>query len=370
MAEATAIPQETNSDSNLRRQINKSLKILLIVLFLLFGFFFYQYLNLTKPLKSKFQAEPKGFEFIRSIYGPSTVEPFQAIMGLALDQDNNIYVTDTKRIKVDIFNSNGAYLRSIGERGGHSPSLYVPRAVARDANGEIYVADNNLNKIVVFDNEGKYLRHWSVIMPNEIVIKEDKLYVTTFGPFYIFDKNGKEITKFAKRGRQRNNLDSPYGLVLDGKQFIMADSLNNRIVSMNERGEVKWSLGQPSKAMLDTTVLFEFPIGLAEDEHGLLYLTDAMADKIYVITKKGKIVENFGEEGKADGFFSFPGAIKYMGNRRFAVIDKGNNRVQIIQIGLTTKMAKAIEKETGKKVSTKSNFFVSLIEIIKRFLGI
>lgn len=371
---SVAIDEKIEQYNQLKRQMSKIFKVVLIACLLLLGFMFYYYLNLLKPMSGKFQPKLDGYQFVRSIYGPSEKISFGAIKGLGIDKNSNIYVADPERSSVDIFTSRGTFIRSVGKRGEGSKEIAKPWDVAVDDRENIYISDDYNHKVIVLDKEGNYKNHWLVMMPHFIDIVGDNVLVSTYGPFYVYDKSGNQISKWAKKGRQRNDLDNAYGFVKDGDSVYIADSLNNRLVSFKNNGEVNWALGRPSREMIDTGVMFNMPFGLTQDENGLLYLTDSLDSSISIISKDKKIIGKLGGEGKEgsrDGEFSFPASIKYMGNRKFAVVDTGNNRVQIIKIPISEKMEKAIRKTTGQTVATPSNtWYLGLMESILNFLGL
>lgn len=357
------------------QKVNKALKVFLVTLLVLLVFVVYQFGQLTKPKSGKYKAELEGYSFVRSIYGPSEKASFQAIKGLEIDKNGNIYVADPARSSVDIFNSRGIFQRSVGKKGEGEKEVAKPWGVAVDDDENIYIADDYNHKVIVLDKNGNYKTHWMVMMPHFIKLVENKVLLSTYGPFYIYDKSGKQITKWAKKGRGYPELDNPYGFVKDGDLTYIADSLNNRLVAFNSKGEVDWALGRPSREMIDEGITFNMPFGLTQDEHGLLYLTDSLDASITVISKKDrKIVAKLGgeeHEGSRDGEFSFPAAIEYMGDRKFAVVDTGNNRVQIIKIPVSKDMEAAIKKTTGKTIATPGNtWYLGLLDTVKEFLGV
>lgn len=361
------------NDNDLRRQIDKALKVLLIIFGLMLAFALYYFMKLTKPQQSvNVEPLPSRFELVQSIYGKSKKDSFQSIKGMDTDNEGSLYIADAGRSAVDVFSPDGKYIRSIGKKGDGKADIARPWSVAVDGQGDIYVADDYNHKIVVFGKDGKYKRHWLVMMPHFLDVIGEKIYLTTYGSFYIFDKNGGQIAKWAKRGRGYNQLDNAYGIVKDGDRIYIADSLNNRIVAFNKNGKIDWAFGKPSKQMTDPDVIFNMPLGLAQDENGLLYVTDPLDAAMYVVSKDKKIIEKFGgESGDKDGQFSFPADIKYLGNRKFAIADTGNKKVQIVEIGVTEKMEKAIEKTAqSNRVNSGKTWWKNIPEKAIGLLGL
>ncbi len=68
--------------------------------------------------------------------------------GMALDEDNNIWVADTGNHRIQLFNPEGKLLSAIGREGSGPEEFRSPTGVAY-RNGKIYVADNGNRRIKV-----------------------------------------------------------------------------------------------------------------------------------------------------------------------------------------------------------------------------
>ncbi len=81
---------------------------------------------------------------------------------LTFDNDGNLYVVDSKNKTVWVFGPNGAVQRSIGKPGNGDGRLKFPAAIAiaytGGGTGELYVADQGNSLIQVFDLDGHFLR--------------------------------------------------------------------------------------------------------------------------------------------------------------------------------------------------------------------
>jgi streptogramin lyase len=77
---------------------------------------------------------------------------FNEPSGVAIGPDGVVYVCDTWNARIQKFNSEGAFLGSIGRPG----DLYSPRNVAVDRAGMVYVADTGHSQVKVYDSAGVY----------------------------------------------------------------------------------------------------------------------------------------------------------------------------------------------------------------------
>jgi DNA-binding beta-propeller fold protein YncE len=82
---------------------------------------------------------------------------FAAPTGVALDADNNLYVTDTMNFRVEIFDADGNYVSQFGRHCDGPGCFAHPKGIAVDGDGHIWVADPMLDMLQVFNREGQLL---------------------------------------------------------------------------------------------------------------------------------------------------------------------------------------------------------------------
>jgi hypothetical protein len=76
---------------------------------------------------------------------------------MAVDKKGNIYVVDRGNTRIQVFDKEGQYFRTIGRKGQGPGEFRSPAGVfLNDLNGEIYVPD--MRSIKVFASNGDYLR--------------------------------------------------------------------------------------------------------------------------------------------------------------------------------------------------------------------
>jgi DNA-binding beta-propeller fold protein YncE len=79
---------------------------------------------------------------------------FAAPTNVAVDRDGNLYVTDTLNDRVEVFDAEGAFIRTFGKNGDGPGEFTRPKGIAIDCDGHVWVADANLNRLQVFTPEG------------------------------------------------------------------------------------------------------------------------------------------------------------------------------------------------------------------------
>ena len=99
---------------------------------------------------------------------PLPAEPgrFRQVTDIALDAADNTFISDgyinSRVAKVD---KDGNWIKSWGERGTGPGQFNTPHAIAIDAKGNVYVADRGNHRIQVFDSDGNFLRQIVIDVP-------------------------------------------------------------------------------------------------------------------------------------------------------------------------------------------------------------
>ena len=113
---------------------------------------------------------------------------FKEPCGIDIGPDGNVYVADTWNGRVEVFTSNGKFIREFGKDKG----MWGPRDLTVDKDLNVYVCDTGNCKILKFNKEGKY--------------------IATFGKRGT--KNGEFLEPFGIKIGPDNNL-----YILDRKNF-------------------------------------------------------------------------------------------------------------------------------------------------------
>jgi len=91
---------------------------------------------------------------------------FRQVTDMAWDSAGNTYISDgyinSRVAKAD---KNGVWLKSFGEPGDQPGQFNTPHSIGVDAHDNIYVADRGNRRIQVFDTEGKFLRQIAIDVP-------------------------------------------------------------------------------------------------------------------------------------------------------------------------------------------------------------
>ena len=82
------------------------------------------------------------------------------------DSDGNIYITDGYvNSRVAKYDKNGEWVKSWGEPGRRAGQFRIPHAIVADRKNNLYVGDRSNRRIQVFDTDGTFLRMFSINVP-------------------------------------------------------------------------------------------------------------------------------------------------------------------------------------------------------------
>ena len=116
----------------------------------------------------KQEASDEGTGPVKHVKPPLTPVDgmFRQVTDMTWDSAGNTYISDgyvnSRIAKVD---KDGNWIKSWGESGDQRGQFNTPHSIAADAYDHIYVADRGNRRVQVFDTEGKFLRQFTIDLP-------------------------------------------------------------------------------------------------------------------------------------------------------------------------------------------------------------
>jgi len=155
--------------------------------------------------------------------------------------DGEIFVTDTGNERVQVFASDGTFLRAFGGYGTEPGKLIEPVGIAVSDDGLVYVADSGNYRLSIFERDGTPVDQipipsWEGQVPpmNYIAIGPDGLLYMTApqaGVVDVFDPDSREIIA-TTRGPELAQLRNPLGItVKDDGEILVTDGELHDVVS-------------------------------------------------------------------------------------------------------------------------------------------
>ncbi len=220
--------------------------------------------------------------------------------GLSIDTDNRLYVVDPSRHEVRQFTSDGLLRGAWPLPPNYSPTQSCI-AATRD---RVYVSDAN-GYIHVYDHDGSRLAQWQQSPPTRGLARSvsDELFVLRDRSIALLGADGA-VTREWSLPAPVQGLSAPYQslLIRRSGEFLLTDGNRGQVRRFDAGGQELPMLGRagnwpgqfagPGGMPGD---LVE-PLGLAEDEGGHVYVSDAAF----------RLVQRFRADGSVDLIIAVP----------------------------------------------------------------
>ncbi len=338
-AEITTMPAGASpaveEDPGKRRRRRKAiiLFLLLMGLILLLGVAFW-YLLFRKPINPLPPIPATAIPaYTTSIYGADS--PSGVAVNAAGDR---IYVAETEGTRVvRMFDAGGnelGVLQPPAETGAEHVPVY---AAVNPVTQEVYVSDRPTGSIYVYDRDGAYQREFRPAEAADGWLPIG-LAFDPGGNLYVTDLSGTQrVLKFDPTGELLLSVGEDQGFLFpngvavdaDGRIYV-TDSNNGRLLVFDAAGSLLAKIGRGGGAGN-----LGLPRGIAVDEAGRLFIVDSSGQGVLVYRALSEGEEQpehlgfFGGHGVADGEFAFPMGIAVDAHGRVYVADTANDRVQI-----------------------------------------
>src|SRR5947208_7566556 len=143
--------------------------------------------------------------------------------------------------------SNLVFSGQLGSPGTGDGQFIGPVDAATDASGNVYVVDLSANRVQKFDSSGNFVAGWGGL------------------------------------GGGNGELNSPFGIAVDGNAVYVTDSGNDRVEKFGLDGSFLGAFGSSGAGPGQ----FSFPTGIASDAAGNLYVSDTLNSRIEKLTPAG-----------------------------------------------------------------------------------
>nr|MCS5634341.1 HYR domain-containing protein [Candidatus Neomarinimicrobiota bacterium] len=283
---------------------------------------------------------------------------FFQLEGLSVDDEGNVYVTDSGNARIQKFTSDGQFLKTWGVSGTDNGEFKKPTGIATYENN-VYVVDSEQARIQVFDSTGKFLQSWGkfgsdqgeFFYPQGISISNDGVvYVADTKNHRIqqFTTDGEFLSSFGIFGPGDGRLRTPIDVALGENYVYVSDPGNSKIEKYTYEGISVGSFdynfgGSPTQ-----------PYGVTVDTDGNIYFTDLYKHRIVKIDPEGTTLKIFGSVGNDKGKFVEPKDVVLDDNGYLFVLDYANNRIQKFETPIVMKIEEALAAEHAKKLEELS----------------
>ena len=184
---------------------------------------------------------------------------------IALDKDENVYVSDEDLQRISIFNKDGEFLSKWGEAGNGDGQFNGPSGLAFDSQDNLFIVDSANNRVQKFSKEGNFLAKWG------------------------------------QSGNGEGEFNLPWGIDIDKEDNVyIADWRNNRVQKFAPDGQYLMIIGTPGKwtpRRPNHQEIYAAPDGelsrpadVAVDKDGDIWVTDNRNDRVEVFGPDGSFL--------------------------------------------------------------------------------
>jgi DNA-binding beta-propeller fold protein YncE len=274
-------------------------------------------------------------------YGSNTGQ-FHCPLFVATDRQGDIYVSDYKNHRVQIFDSSGTHKEVLGSEGTGDGQFICPMGITFNSKKHLIIADQQNHRVQVFDEKLQFIMSFGsegksngqfnepcgiAVDANDNIIVVD----SNNHRIQIFNRDGTWKHTFGKKGIAKSEFDCPWSVAVSKiyNRIFVSDSGNNRVQVFDSDGTFLFSFGDigPEDGH------FEQPRGIALTNcHQYLLICDWAYHRIQVCnSSNGSFIKSYGSKGVKDGQFEFPEGICVSPSGQIIITEWENNRVQIFQ---------------------------------------
>ena len=309
--------------------------------------------------------------------GAATNARFAFPQGIAVDGSGNLYVADTGNNTLRRINPDGTVVTLAGQAGlagatdgaGTNALFNQPMGLVLDGSGNLFVVDSANNSIreiatnrisTTFAGPGGSAGSDNGIESSARFYYPNSVAVDTSSNIYVADVLNFVVRKITADGvvsvlagqiGQSGDIDgpatnalfaSPNSVAVDGLGNVYVADSDNQTIRLIGNGMVSTVAGHSGKSGsadgTGTNAFFNFPLGIALDVPGNIYVADGSNQTVRVISTNGVVSTLAGKlskTGSANGIgtnamFSSPTALAVDGSGNVYVADSANEIIRKI----------------------------------------
>jgi len=180
----------------------------------------------------------KNLNFI-SVIQPEPASDFRGLgllHGIAVNSAGEIFLSDTENDWLVKLNNLSQFESNFGGFTAGLGAVLNPGGIALDQGGKIYVADSGKRRVAVFDPFGNFVDEFGY----DVLQQPQSLTVNSAGEVFVadakknqvllFDSQGNLMLEFGRAGKELGQLSKPVDIKLfQDRQVLVLEQDNNRV---------------------------------------------------------------------------------------------------------------------------------------------
>jgi DNA-binding beta-propeller fold protein YncE len=267
--------------------------------------------------------------------------PFELLQpyGTAVDSQGNLYVADQRVGAIFIFSTGESRSVDLIKNGVHAHFTRII-GLAMDDDDRLFVSDPGLRHVLVFnkDHKAEDVITDGMASPGGLAIdtRNRFLYVADIDldQVLVYDADTLKLLRKIGTGGHKHELTSlgdfskPAAVAVDAEgNLYVADTMNNRIEIFDADGQFISAFGKAG----DGPGYFARPKGVALDSDGHIWVADGVQDRVQVFDREGQLLIALGGHGLLPGQFQGLVSISIDKNNRVFTTEIYPGRAQVFQ---------------------------------------
>ena len=191
--------------------------------------------------------------------------------------------------------------------------LMIPVNCFVDKKGFLYVADSGRKEIVIFDNKGKYISSFGDsinFQPLDVFVADNKIWVANLKGHKIHvyknDSTHQLLSSFPNVSiNEKGYLFQPKNIYVTDSKVYVSDMGGFKISIFSKEGKFLSSVGNQGTRPGQ----FANPKGISVDKEDNLYVIDAGFANAQIFNGNNKLLLFFGGSSKGKGYMYLPASI-------------------------------------------------------------
>ena len=275
------------------------------------------------------QVKPRQFRPVLSFGEQILKHPW----GVAVNEQDEIAVSDVGNHKIHLFKSDGTHIKSFGGHGTQPGEFTRPAGIAFHVDN-IIVAEQSNNRVQEVSKQGEYLSHFGEkgSLDHELN-RPCGLSIDSDGNILVADHDNKLIKIFSAGGQflstigKEGSFTNPFHCIQYDNYLIVSDGEDHCVKLFDRKGNFLDKYGKMGNADGE----FNKPDCLSMDKAGHLMVCDSFNHRIQVFDLSGKFVAKFGKIGSGMGELNAPVSAAVLSDGKIVLSEINNTRIQVFE---------------------------------------